>query len=423
MSADLTTRGMLVALVTASLIGLAAARGQTPDGTPFRIERLHPALDDVVAADARLELLGDRFALTEGPVWVRDGEAGSLLFSDNAANVIYRWAAGRPLSVFLERSGYTGTDVSRVGAQTLAGRVPILLIGSNGLALDPQGRLIVTAMNDRTVYRLEKDGTRTTLADRFEGKRFNGPNDIVVTSNGAIYFTDSVWGLRDAAKDAARELPFSGFFLVKDGAVTLLGGDRDAPGMFPNGITVSPDERALYVTAGARRTMRYDIAADGGVTNGRMFVEHGSDGMKVDERGNLYTTSGGTPGVVQITSPAGVPLGRLHLPQPTTEPRSRVCATNVAFGDEDNRALYITACTHLFKIRLRMPGIRPAQPPPQSPQPLVRGRAPAQRVRPCARQTVAFGLRPTSIDRQCIDDSAQTPSTSSLACNTSPPRF
>ena len=362
MSADITTRGMVVALVTAWLIGLAAAGGQTSDGASFRIERLHPALDDVVAGDARLELLGDRFALTEGPVWVRDGDAGYLLFSDNAANVIYRWAAGRPLSVFLERSGYTGTDVSRVGAQTVAGRVPILLIGSNGLALDPQGRLLVTAMNDRTVYRLEKDGTRTTLADRFEGKRFNGPNDIVVASNGAIYFTDSVWGLRDAAKDAARELPFSGFFLVKDGAVTLLGGDRDAPGMFPNGITLSPDERALYVTAGARRTMRYDIAADGRVANGRLFVEHGSDGMKVDERGNLYTTSGGTPGVVQITSPAGLPLGRLHLPQPTTEPRSRVCATNIGFGDQDNRALYITACTHLFKIRLRMPGIRPAQP-------------------------------------------------------------
>ena len=353
---------MCITLVTTVLIGAAGAGGQAPDGTPFRIERLHPALDDVIAGDARLELLGDRFALTEGPVWVRDGGGGYLLFSDNAANVIYRWAEGRPLLVFLERSGYTGTDMSRVGAQTVAGRVPILLIGSNGLALDPQGRLVVTAMNDRTVYRLETDGRRTILADRFEGKRFNGPNDIVIASNGTIYFTDSVWGLRDAARDPARELPFSGFFLVRDGAVTLLGGDRDAPGMFPNGITLSPDETALYVTAGGRRTMRYDIRPDGGVANGRVFVEHGSDGMKVDERGNLYTTSGGTPGIVQVTSPAGVPLGRFHLPQPAAEPRSRVCATNVAFGGDDNRSLYITACTHLFRIRLRVPGIRPAQP-------------------------------------------------------------
>jgi gluconolactonase len=348
------------AIVLASTFGPTLA--QTPDGTPFRIERLHPSLDDVVSPEARLELLGDRFALTEGPVWVHDGQDGYLLFSDNAANVIYKWARSRPLSVFLEKSGFTGTDVSRVGAQTVAGRVPILLIGSNGLALDPQGRLVVTAMNDRTVYRLEPDGTRTTLADRFEGKRFNGPNDLVVASNGSIYFTDTVWGLRGADKDPARELPFSGFFLIRDGRVRLLGGDQDSPGRFANGITLSPDERFLYVTAGGRRTMRYDILPDGGIANGRTFVEHGSDGMKVDEQGNLYTTSGGTPGVVQITSPDGVPLGRLHLPQPSAEPRARVCATNVAFGDADNRTLYITACTHLFSIRLNTRGVRPGQP-------------------------------------------------------------
>jgi gluconolactonase len=336
---------------------------QSPGGTPFTIERLDPALDDIVQADAELEMLGDRFALTEGPVWVRDGQDGYLLFSDNAANVIYKWARNQPLSVFLERSGFTGTDNSRVGAQTVAGRVPILLIGSNGLALDPKGRLVVTAMNDRTVFRLEPDGTRTILADRFEGKRFNGPNDIVIKSNGSIYFTDTVWGLRGAEKDPAREIPFSGFYLVKDGTVTLLGSDRDAPGTFANGITLSPDETFLYVTAGGRRTMRYDILADDRIANGRLFVEHGSDGMKVDERGNLYTTSGGTPGVVQITSPDGRPLGRLRLPQPSGEPRARVCATNVAFGDADNRGLYITACTHLFRIRVNVPGATRASAP------------------------------------------------------------
>lgn len=346
------------------LVAVLGVAGQvvSGQGTPFRVERLHPSLDAIVPTNAQLEQLGDRFALTEGPVWVRDGARGHLLFSDNAANVIYKWAEGQPLSVFLERSGYTGADVTRVGAQTVAGRVPILLIGSNGLALDPQGRLVVTAMNDRTVYRLEADGSRTVLADRFEGKRFNGPNDVVIASNGSIYFTDSVWGLRGAAKDPDRELPFSGFFLIRDGQVRLLGGDRDAPGMFPNGITLSPDETVLYVTAGGRRTMRYDILPDGGVANGRLFVEHGSDGMRVDEQGNLYTTSGGTPGVVQITSAAGVPLGRLHLPQPATEPRPRVCATNVAFGDPDDRSLFITACTHVFRIRLNVRGIRPAQP-------------------------------------------------------------
>jgi gluconolactonase len=336
---------------------------QTPASAPFRIEKLDDALDEIISPDASLETLGDRFALTEGPVWVQDGQAGYLLFSDNAANVIYKWAADEPLSVFLERSGFTGTDNSRAGAQTVAGRVAILLIGSNGLALDPQGRLVVTAMADRIVYRLGKDGTRTILADRYDGKRFNGPNDIVVKSNGAVYFTDSVWGLRGADKDPARELPFSGFFLVKDGKVTLLGSDRDAPGTYPNGITLSPDEKHLYVTSGGRRTLKYDILGDDTVANGRVFVEHGADGMRVDRKGNLYTTSGGTPGRIQITSPEGKPLGRIHLPQPPGEPRPRVCATNVAFGDADDRGLYITACTHVFKIRLRIVGVRPGQRP------------------------------------------------------------
>src|SRR5687767_3976746 len=215
---------MTTTLARVLLVALAARAGavhllaQGNNGTPFRIERLDSALDAIVSPTATLETLGDRFALTEGPVWVGDGPNGYLLFSDNAANVIYKWAPGTPLTVFLERSGFTGTDNTKVGAQTVAGRVPILLIGSNGLALDPQGRLVVTAMNDRTVYRLEADGTtRTVLADRYEGKRFNGPNDIVIKSNGAVYFTDSVWGLRGAANDPARELPYSGFFLIKDG--------------------------------------------------------------------------------------------------------------------------------------------------------------------------------------------------------------
>ena len=348
---------------TAVFVLLVMLVAQAPGGTPFRIERLDPALDEVFATDAQLEQLGDRFALTEGPVWMpaASGQPGYLLFSDNAANVIYKWSAGNPLSVYLESSGYTGRDTNNVGAQTVAGRVAILLIGSNGLALDPQGRLVVTAMTDRTVYRLETDGTRTVLADRFEGKRFNGPNDIVVKSDGAVYFTDTVWGLRGAAQSPQRELPFSGFFLIKDGKVTLLGGDKDTPGAAPNGITLSPDERFLYVTAGTRRTMRYDILPDDTVANGRVFVEDGIDGMRVDTKGNLYTTSGGTPGRIQINSPEGKPIGRLHLPQPTGEPRARVCATNMAFGDDDDRGLYITACTHLFKIRTKIPGIRPGQ--------------------------------------------------------------
>ena len=349
------TKQSALALLVALGTGLSA---QAPGGAPFRIEKLDPALDAIIAADAPLETLGDRFALTEGPVWLPDPSGGSLIFSDNAANVIYRWQRGKPLTVFLENSGYTGKDVSTVGAQTIAGRVPILLIGSNGLGIDPQGRVVVTGMNDRNVYRVEKDGTRTVLADRYEGKRFNGPNDLTVKSNGSVYFTDTVWGLRGAAKDPAREIPFSGFYLIKDGKVTLLGSDADSHGGMPNGITMSPDEKFLYVTSGGRGTMRYEVLGDDTVANGRLFVNHGVDGMRTDVRGNLYTTSGGNPGIVQITSPDGKPLGRLHLPQPVYEPKPRVCATNVTFGDTDRQTLFITACTHLFSVRTKIAGSR-----------------------------------------------------------------
>src|SRR5262245_25854572 len=151
---------MSAIVLTASFAFLS---GQTPEGTLFRIEKLDPALDDIIAPNATIETLGDRFALTEGPVWVDEGRDGYLLFSDCAANVIYKWVRDKPLSVFLEKSSFTGNDTSHAGSQTVAGRLAILLIGSNGLALDPEGRLIVTAMTDRTVFRLEKNGTRTIL--------------------------------------------------------------------------------------------------------------------------------------------------------------------------------------------------------------------------------------------------------------------
>jgi gluconolactonase len=352
-----------VAAGTAASAIQAQAPATPPGGTPFRVDKLDPAIDALIPAGAQLDTLGDRFALTEGPLWMPDASipapaGGYLLFSDNAANVIYRWERGKPLSVFLERSGYTGKDVTTVGAQTVMGRTPILLIGSNGLARDPQGRVVVTGMNDRTVYRVEKDGTRTVLADRYDGKRFNGPNDITIKSNGAIYFTDTPFGMRGGAKDPSREMPYNGFYLIKDGKVTLLGGDHDAHGGMPNGITLSPDEKYLYVAAAGRGTMRYEVQPDDTIANGRLFVNYGIDGMRTDERGNLFTTSGGNPGVIQVTSPDGTPLGRLHLPQPDYEPRPRVCATNVEFGDADRRTLFIMSCTHVFSLRVTVPGAK-----------------------------------------------------------------
>jgi gluconolactonase len=350
-----------------ALVFLAAIAGswlmaQAPQPRPFRVVRLDPALDSIVSTDAKIDILGEHFGLTEGPVWIKQGTGGYLLFSDCAANVIYKWQEGAPLSVFLERSGYTGKDVLNVGQQTIAGRLAILLIGSNGLTLDPQGRLIITAMADRNVVRLEKDGMRTLLADRYEGKRFSGPNDIVVKSDGGVYFTDSVNGLRGGGDSPFRELSYNGIFLIKDGKVTLLESDQNHPGEFPNGITFSPDEKYLYVTGGFGKTFRYDVQADGTLANRKLFIEAGNDGMKTDRQGNLYAVNPAGPGEVWIVSPAGKHLGTLELPQITGEPRPRICASNVAFGGADSKSLFITACTHLFRVQLKTPGILPGPP-------------------------------------------------------------
>ena len=325
----------------------------------FQIVKSDPALDELIAPDAGLELIAEHIGLSEGPLWMREGQSGFLVFSDVAANVIYKRATDGALSVFLERSGFTGTDNLNVGQQTISGgRVAIVLIGSNGLALDQEGRLVITAMADRAVTRLEKNGTRTLLAGQFQGKRLNGPNDVVVKSNGAVYFTDSINGLRGGPVSPQRELPFNGFYLIKEGRISYLGGDRDPGGGVPNGITLSPDERYLYVTAG-RTVMRYEIQPDDTVANGRVFVQDFSDGMKTDVRGNLYTTAGGGGrSYVRVTSAESRELGFLQLPVELKEPRPRICATNVAFGDADNRGLYITACSKVYRVQMKVPGTR-----------------------------------------------------------------
>jgi gluconolactonase len=318
---------------------------------PNAVIRLDPALDAVIAPNAQPELLkGDYFGAVEGPVWVETG--GYLLFSDMAANVIYKWTPDGQLSVFLEKSGYTGTDVNNVGGQYTNGRLHLLLIGSNGLTLDRQGRLIIAGMTDRNVTRVESDGTRTTLADRYEGKRLNSPNDLVVKSNGAIYFTETTSGIRGRDEGPAREIPFHGVYLIKDGVLRLL--DKDPQGAAPNGIAFSPDEKILYVNGGTKITA-YDVRPDDTVTNARVLIDLGgpnagpgnTDGMKVDRSGNIYCSG---PGGVWIISPQGKHLG-------TIVPAERVA--NLAFGDADSKSLYMVGGRSLWRIRVNTPGIRP----------------------------------------------------------------
>ena len=328
----------------------------------FTIEQNSPGLEKLIAPGAELELLGDRYGLTEGPLWVDSDDGGYLLFADLISNVIYKWAAKSGTSVFLDDAGYSGPDKYFAGTQTIRGRMHVLLIGPNGITLDAQGRIVWCASPDRRIMRLEKDGSRTVITEKYKGKRFSGPNDLVYRSDGTLYFTETIWGLRGVGgghTSPYRELTTTGLFMVKNGETSLLVDEKELGGM-PNGLAFSPDEKYLYANADYNRMMRYDVKPDGTLTNGKVFANgEGSDGIKVDERGNVYTTSGAGPGEVRITSPEGVRIGTLKLPILNREPRAQICATNVAFGDADSKGLYITACEHVYRVRMLVAGIRP----------------------------------------------------------------
>lgn len=303
------------------------------------IERLDPAIDRIVPRDARLEKLAGGFQFVEGPVWHPDGY---LLFSDPNANTIYRWSPEGSVSVYRSKSGYTGFDIG-VYHQP----------GSNGLTLDRDGLLTINEHGNRRVTRLERPGNITVLADRYEGKHLNSPNDLVYRSDGTLYFTDPPFGLPKAFDDPRKELPFSGVYMVKDGKVTLLTKELSGP----NGVAFSPDERYLYVDnwdLKRKVLMRYEVNADGRIANGKVFYDFTSDteavaldGIKVDREGHVYVSA---PGGVWIISAEGKALGRIVPPEHDA---------NFAFGDADGRSLYMTASTGLYRLRVAIPGIRP----------------------------------------------------------------
>jgi gluconolactonase len=306
---------------------------------PARIVRLDPALDRIVSPGTKLEKLAGGFQFIEGPVWHPDGY---LLFSDPNANTIYRWTPDGSVSVFRSKSGYSGFDIGQYHQP-----------GSNGLTLDPNGLLTINEHGNRRVTRLERTGQITVLADRYDGKRLNSPNDLVYRSDGTLYFTDPPFGLPKAFDDARKELPFSGIYMVKDGQVTLLTKELSGP----NGIAFSPDERYLYVDnwdLKRKVLMRYQVNSDGTIVNGKVFYDFTKDpemvaldGIKVDQQGNVYVSA---PGGVWILSPAGKALGRI-VPQEHD--------ANFAFGDADGRSLYLTASTGLYRLHVNVPGIRP----------------------------------------------------------------
>ena len=309
---------------------------------PVEIVRHDPALDAIVPPSTRLEKLADGFLFTEGPVWVPRTAAteGFLLFSDPNANTIYRWSPDGQVSVFRTKSGYTGVDIGEYEQP-----------GSNGLALDHQGRLTINEHGNRRVTRLEQTGALTVLADRYQGQRLNSPNDLVYRSDGALYFTDPPFGLPKAFDDRRKELPFSGVFCLIGGELKLVSAELAGP----NGLAFSPDEKYLYVGNWDPRrkiVMRYEVRPDGSLTGGAVFLdltavpgEDAIDGIEVDRRGNLYVSG---PGGLWIVSPAGIHLGTIKTPE---HPH------NLAWGDDDGRALYLAARTGLY--RLRLGGARP----------------------------------------------------------------
>lgn len=303
-----------------------------------KVVRLDPTLDRILPRDVRMEKLAGGFQFTEGPVWHPDGY---LLFSDPNANTIYRWSPEGSVSVFRTKSGYSGFDIGRYHQP-----------GSNGLTLDRDGLLTINEHGNRRVTRLERTGKITVLADRYRGKRLNSPNDLVYRSDGTLYFTDPPFGLPKAFDDPAKELPFSGVYMLRDGQVTLLTAELSGP----NGIAFSPDEKYLYVDnwdLKRKVLIRYEVNPDGTLSNGKVLYDFTGDpepvaldGIKVDREGNVYVSA---PGGVWILSPAGKPLGRILPPEHDA---------NFAFGDADGKSLYLTASTGLYRIRVNIPGIQ-----------------------------------------------------------------
>lgn len=323
------------------LPGVPGPVAVAPHEVNVQVERLDPAMDAIVPANAKLYKLAEGFTFTEGPVWVRSG--GYLLFSDPDENTIYRYSDTDGLAVFRAHSGYDGADIA-------AYHQP----GSNGLTLDSAGRLTINEHGRRRVTRLEQDGTLTVLAERFHGKRLNSPNDLIYRADGSLYFTDPPFGLPKVYDDSRKELPFSGVYRVKNRIVQLLTSEFKGP----NGIAFSPDEKYLYVSNWdpARKVVkRYPLKTDGTLAPGELFIDltqqvpgdEALDGIKIDLRGNLYLSA---PGGVWIFSSSGKHLGTITAPKPVH---------NFAWGGRDGNELYLCARSALYRIPLLVTGVRP----------------------------------------------------------------
>ena len=287
------------------------------------VEQVSPELERIMSPDQEIEELGRDYQIAEGPIWFR--EEGYLLFSDIRNNRRMKWSLGEGVSLFRQP-----TDEA------------------NGLTRDPQGRLVACEHATRRVTRLEQDGRITVVADRYQGKRLNSPNDVVVHSNGSVYFTDPAFP--GIVGPAGVDQEFRGVYRADtDGSVVLVASDFEAP----NGLAFSPDESILYIDDSLRGHVRaFNVQADGSLAKGRIFHEFKgelpglADGMKVDVEGTVYCTG---PGGVWVLTSSGKHLGTILTGAEQT--------TNCAWGGDDWKTLFITTRNTLARISLEVPGV------------------------------------------------------------------
>ena len=347
-------------LLAGICVAAAACHGRRPEPPQSQsraaatVERLDPAADAIVPAGAEIRRLATGFTWTEGPVWVHDGY---LLFAEIPSNTIRKVVPGQPAAIWLQPSGY-------LGSAPFKGREP----GSNGMTLDAHGRLTVAGHAQRDVYRIDSIGEaarHTILADTWQGKRLNSPNDLVYRSDGSLYFTDPPYGLpMQNDSDPGKELAVNGVYRLAGALEHAAGAPPERAKLQllvadlprPNGIAFSPDEKLLYVSnTGPRKLwMRYPVKPDGSLGAGEVFFDASSDprpgspdGIKVDAAGNLY---GAGPGGVWIFSPAGKHLATIVMPE---------VVSNLNWGGTDSRSLFITASRSVYQIDLEVPGVRP----------------------------------------------------------------
>jgi gluconolactonase len=285
-----------------------------------RDERFHQVID----ADAELEQVATGFIFTEGAAW--DPRTSELVFSDMPGDIVRKWSERDGVTTFRQPSGK-----------------------ANGHYFDPQGRLVWCEHSNSRVVRQEQDGAITVIASHYEGKELNSPNDVVVKSDGSIYFSDPTYGRMEIfGLPREQDMDVQGVYRVDPGGTISRVADDFAQ---PNGLTFSPDEKKLFINDTDRGHVRvFDVAHDGNISGGEVWAvpegdgEGGCDGMKTDSAGNLYTTG---PGGVFVYSPEGENLGVIQVPEVTA---------NFTWGDADLKTLYLTASTSVYRIRVKVPG-------------------------------------------------------------------